>query len=237
MRCITFTLLTAACAHTAAAQELIVNGGFESSFAGWTTADQVGSDGSFTLQTGSASPVNAFPVPLPPGGLTAAMTDQQAGGSHILYQDIVIPSGITAASLAFSLYLNNGAGTYFTPSFLDWAATSPTGSQVLNQQARIDFISPTANPFSTAPADVLLNLFQTSTSTPATLGYTTMTTDVTAFLQARAGQTVRLRFAEVDNVNFFNMGVDNVSLTIPSPTAAGLLGTGALLLTRRRRTH
>lgn len=238
MRTIIIALAAAACTATGAlAQELIVNGGFESSFTGWTTADQLGSDGSFTLQTGAASPVNAFPVPLPPGGLTAAMTDQQAGGSHVLYQDIFIPSGITAASLSFSLYLNNGAGTYFTPSFLDWAATSPTGSQVLNQQARIDFIAQSASPFSTAPGDVLLNLFQTSTSTPATLGYTTMTTDVTAFLQARAGQTVRLRFAEADNVNFFNMGVDNVSLAIPSPTAAGLLGASTLLLARRRRAR
>ena len=93
MRTTLIALAAAACtAPGALAQELIANGGFESSFTGWTAADQLGSDGSFTLQTGAASPVNAFPVPLPPGGLTAAMTDQQAGGSHVHSPDILIPS-------------------------------------------------------------------------------------------------------------------------------------------------
>ncbi len=221
-------------AHLASAQELVSNGSFETGFGSWTRADQLGSDGTFSLQTGASSPVNAFPVPTPPHGVRAAMTDSQAGGSHVLYQDIVIPSSVTAASLSFSLFLNNGAGTYFTPSNLDWAATSTTGSQVLNQQARVDFISTTANTFSTLAADVLLNVFQTGASTPPTLGYTTMATDITTFLQARAGQTIRLRFAETDNVNFFNMGVDNVSVAVPAPGAAVLLCTVALVPRRRR---
>jgi hypothetical protein len=36
------------------------------------------------------------------------------------------------------------------------------------------------------------------------------------------GQTVRLRFAETDNVNFFNFGVDNVTVNIPAPSALAL---------------
>ena len=62
-----------ACAVTAAqpraqAQELISNGGFESGFSGWTRADQTGSTGTFTAQTGTTSPVNGFTVPAPPQG-------------------------------------------------------------------------------------------------------------------------------------------------------------------------
>ena len=98
----------------------------------------------------------------------------------------------------------------------------------------MDFINPAASLFSTAPTDVLLNVFQTGPSTPAVLGYTTISADITSFLQARAGQTVRLRFAEVDNVNFFNMGVDNVSVAIPAPGTGLVIGLGAFM-TRRRR--
>ena len=48
---------------------LIVNGGFESGFSGWTRVDQVGSEGTFSLQTGMSSPLNGFAVPAPPEGL------------------------------------------------------------------------------------------------------------------------------------------------------------------------
>ena len=61
--------------------------------------------------------------------------------------------------------------------------------------------------------------------------------DITALLQAHAGETLRLRFAETDNVNFFNFGVDAVSInTVPSPSAAivGFLGFAATAGRRRR---
>jgi len=64
--------------------------------------------------------------------------------------------------------------------------------------------------------------------------------DVTALLQANQGQTLRLRFAEVDNVAPFNLGVDNVNFTaaaIPWPSSwimvfGSLLGVAFI---RRRR--
>ncbi|MFO0831263.1 MAG: hypothetical protein U0637_05390 [Phycisphaerales bacterium] len=232
------TLVPFAClalfSSAAAAQELVSNGSFESGLSGWTLVNQVGSDGAFSLQSGAVSPVNGFPVPVPPAGVRAAMTDAQGPGSHVLYQDITIPSGITSASLSFSMYLNNAATSYFTPAHLDFAATSTTGSQVLNQQARVDFLAATADPFSTGVSDVLFSVFQTGASTPPVTGYAALSTDVTAFLQARAGQTVRLRFAEVDNVNFFNFGVDSVSLTVPAPATLPLVGLGILARRRRR---
>ena len=57
------------------AASLIVNGGFESGFAGWTVADQIGSDGTFFIQSGTLSPVTMFPVPPPPQGTQAAITN------------------------------------------------------------------------------------------------------------------------------------------------------------------
>jgi len=212
----------------------LTNGGFELGLTGWNTADQVGSDGSFLSQTGLLSPLNAFAVPAPPEGTQAAMTDSGAGGAHVLYQDFVVPVGVTLATIDFSLYLNNGAGTYFNPAFLDWARTSPQGGTNLNQQARVDIMTTSGDVFSVAAADVLLNLFQTGAATPAVTGYNPLSFDFTALAQAHAGETLRLRFAETDNVNFFNMGVDNVVLVIPAPSTL-IVSMGAPLLVFRRR--
>jgi len=214
---------------------LIANGGFEAGFSSWTRANQLGSEGTFALQTGTLSPVNGFAVPAPPGGITAAMTDAGGPGSHVLYQDFVVPNSIVGAYLVnFALFINNnnGAGAFFTPASLDFATPA------LNQQARVDIIKTTANPFSVAAADILQNLYQTAPGNPLISGYNNSLVDVTALLLANQGQTLRLRFAEVDNVAPFNLGVDNVDINqaVPEPstwimTLGALLGVGLL---RRR---
>ena len=106
-----------------------------------------------------------------------------------------------------------------------------------NQQARVDILLAGTDPFSVAGANVLLNVFQTNPGDPLVSGYTTYTANLSSLLAAHTGQTLRLRFAETDNVNFFQLGVDKVSLTVPEPTSILLLGTGfgGLLLTARRR--
>lgn len=229
-------LLACALAAQVQAQPLISNGGFESGLTGWTTADQVGSNGTYALQSGTLSPMNGFTVPAPPEGLNAAMTDSAAGGSHVLYQDFVVPTVVTFASVEFSLYLNNAAGAYFNPGSLDWASTSTTGANNLNQQARVDILTTSADVFSVSAADVLQNLFQTIAQSPPISGYDPFLIDITALLQAHAGQTLRLRFAETDNVNFFNFGVDDVNLiAIPAPST-WIVALGVLAgATRRRR--
>src|ERR1043165_8760104 len=83
---------------------LVVNGAFEqngglatSIFTGWTVFNQVGSSGSWYAQMGTTpSPqmhgCTEVVDPEPPSGF-AAMTTQSKPGSHILYQDVAIPSG------------------------------------------------------------------------------------------------------------------------------------------------
>ena len=97
----------------------------------------------------------------------------------------------------------------------------------LNQRARVDLMTTTADPFSLDPADVLMNLFETKVGDPLVSGYNAYHVDVTSVLQQLAGQTVRLRFAEVDNVAPFNFGVDQVDIdAVPEPGTilAGLAG-------------
>jgi hypothetical protein len=214
---------------SAQAVPVLANGGFETGLGGWSRVDQLSSDGTFYLQSGTTSPVAGDPVPAPPQGINAAMTDQSAGGSHALYQDFTASAG--PATLSFSLYVGNRANAFYVPGHLDWAGAD------LNQQARVDILRSGADDFSIAAADVLLSLFSTQVGDPLVSGYTTYSFDVTSFLGAHAGETLRLRFVEVDNVAPFQFGVDDVRFDavtpVPEPETLVLLGTGLAALLGR----
>src|SRR5687768_1343209 len=109
------SVAAAAIAQPVAAAPLVINGGFELGFLGWTRVDAVGSDGTFLLQTGTTSPVSGLSVPPPPGGSTAAMTDAQGPGAHVLFQDFLVPATVSAATLMFDLFVGNRAIDFFTP--------------------------------------------------------------------------------------------------------------------------
>ena len=214
-------------AAAAAPPPLIINGSFEAAFAGWTRADQAGGDGSFLLQSGTTSPLNADAVPAPPQGSNAAMSDGFGPGSHALYQDFIAVIG--PATLRFDLFIGNRAERFATPDSLRFDLTNRIGAQTNNQQARVDIMSAGADPFSVAAADILLTLYDIDIGDPLVSGYTTISTDITALLAAHAGQTLRLRFAEVDNLAQFQMGVDNVgfaspAVEVPEPASLALFG-------------
>jgi len=208
------------------------NGGFESGLSGWTTLDQAGSDGTFFVQSGTDSPTGGSVVPAPPQGTSAAMSDAGAPGSHVLYQDFTASAG--NATLSFQLFIGNQADAFYTPPTLDFSTTE------LNQQARVDILMASADPFSVMAADILMTLYQTNIGDALIDGYFTVSQDISALLAAHSGETLRLRFAEVDNVFPFQMGVDNVrfeSNEIPEPALSLLLGIAlvALVATQARR--
>ena len=64
--------------------------------------------GTWWLQSGTTSPVNSFSVPSSPGPTHAAMTDSQGSGTHLMYQDFIVPTAISAATLSFERYQNIG---------------------------------------------------------------------------------------------------------------------------------
>jgi len=216
----------------------IVNGGFETGFSSWVRVDQLGSEGTFALQSGLASPVNADPVPAPPSGSTAAMTDGAGPGAHVLYQDFVATPG--SQTLSFDIFVGNRADRFATPASLDFALTSPNGAQTLNQQVRVDLLRTGADPFSVAAADILVSLYASQVGDPLVSGYRSFASDVGAVLGAHSGELLRLRFAETDNLAQLQLGVDNVAIAavsaIPEPASTALLAAGlAALLARRSR--
>ena len=178
----------------------IENGGFEANGgAGSTNLDAWGTynegSGGVFAQTGSESPISGFQVPVPPEGDFAAMADQTGPGLHILYQDVQVPAG---ATLGFDLYIGNRAEVFHSPPTL-----SP--SAFPNQQLRVDIMDPGA-PLDDVGAGVLANVYQTAPGDPPESGYSRVVADLSAF----EGQTVRIRFAQVDTEFFFQGGIDNV---------------------------
>jgi hypothetical protein len=227
--------LTAVPAHAAS---LLLNGGFEAGFANWTIDNlfPAAGDGRFYLQSGTMSPQSLVTVPPPPEGTFAAMTDQAAPGTHVLYQDFVVPTGTLTGSLSFQYFVNNGGDDFHIPNTLDWSTPA------LNQRARVDILTSAAPIFSIAPADVLF-FSQTEPGDLLVEGYVTFLVDISAVLSANVGNTLRLRFSEVDNVGPFNLGVDAVSIVtnqqtptpIPEPASLVLVGSGVCAALRRRR--
>ncbi len=217
--------------------ELLVNGSFEDNggvgtniLDNWTVVNLNGGTsgnpgfGDWYAQTGNGSPINGFPVDPPTDGNFAAMTDTGGPGGHVLYQDFTVPNG--GGDLACDIYINNQAPDFSDGGNLDYET-------VPNQQARMDLMDPAA-PVDDVGAGVLANLFITNPGDPLVQSYQTIATS----LDPWAGQTIRLRFAEVDNQNFFNVGVDRCvavgeeideTPTVEIPTL-GMAGLAALIL-------
>jgi len=168
--------------------------------------------------------VNGNAVPPAPGGTRAAMSDGEGPGSHVLYQDFVASSG--ANTLSFDLFIGNRGDRFTTPATLDFSIAA------INQQVRVDIIKTTADLFSLTAADILQTLYTSEVGDPLVSGYRTINVDVSGLLAANDGQTLRLRFAEVDNLAPLQLGVDNVGFgQVPEP--ATLLLAGAALLALR----
>ncbi len=199
-----------------AGAELVTNGGFETGdFTGWHLQEQSGGAGTWSVYSGTVSPLSAHPIPAPPQGTFAAISDQNDVASSILYQDIALPPGTTDKLSMYAYY--TGYTTMDSPPSLDDNVSG-------NQQFRIDVMRPSAPLTSVAPSDILKTVFATQTGGAESMAPTVVTADLSAF----AGQTVRLRIAQVDNSDYLNAGVDAVSVTA-SPTAATQAATAASL--------
>jgi hypothetical protein len=219
MRTLLAMLTVASVAHA----QPLSNGSFETGdLHGWSTfeANTVG-EGTFrAVVGGSVLPLSGATAPLASDGDTLAISDMSAAGLRVLYQDIAIPS---AATLRFDLWWRNTAGFWVNP---DNMFPEPFA----NQHARIDLIALDAQLNSTDPEDIVRSLVLLDEGPAESDGWQSLSFD----LSELAGQTLRLRIAEVDNQAPLYIGVDNFAL-VPSPGAATMVLLAFASATRRRR--
>ncbi len=236
---LTFVSLCFGSATMTRADELIINGGFETgTFSGWTVVRQPGSNniGNFYVRSGNTTQTGQ-PTVGPASGTFHAVSSQGGPGAYSLLQTFVVSPGSSSVVLSFALFTNNYAGQIsVNPAGLNFNAFP-------NQHARVDILSAGASPFDTG-AGVLRNFFLGGNTTPGPNPYVNFSFDITNLVGS--GGTFQLRFAEVDNQSFFHLGVDNVSINatsaapIPEPTTMILLGTGlvgVVAKARRRRQN
>jgi hypothetical protein len=206
----------------AARAATVANPGFElGTLSGWTVSDTYAT-GTWFAYSGTDSPwelahpftpvepgekVALRQVPPPPEGQFAALSDQEGPGTHILYQDLALEAGATH-TLAMTVYYRSlGPIAVPAPDSLDSGPPDTPSAEIIpNQQYRVEVIRPAAPIDTVNPADILATVFRTNPGDPNEHGPLRVTADLSAF----AGQTVRLRLAEVDNTGQLNAGVDSV---------------------------
>lgn len=222
-------------APSAGAQELLTNGGFESGLAGWTRQVWAGSNGDLRAVGAGPGFSSGLAQVGPRTGASYALTDQSGPGAYSLLQSFTLSATPTAATLQFALSVTS----YATPTAAGTDFNPMAGSA--RQFARVDlFAGALADGFSSAAP---LQSFYTGPASAATgpAPWQSFSFDLTALLAAPG--TYTLRFVEVDNQGFFNLGVDDVSLmatgvsTVPEPATVVLVGAGLAVagLARRRR--
>lgn len=202
----------------AASAELVVNGGFEanggtgtSTFSNWTVVREnanPGAEGNFFAQTGTRSPTAKLTVMGAPGGSFTAMADQTGPGRTAIYQDISVPS-TGQMWLSLRLFVLNQSDDFAGGASLDF-------NVVPNQHARVDVMNPAAALFDTG-IGVLTTAYITQPGDAQLGSYFPVSINLKSF----AGQTVRIRVSEVDNLHGLVVGVDQVSATyVPVNTCA-----------------
>jgi hypothetical protein len=182
---------------------VIKNGGFErGTLANW---QRTGESQGWSAVRGTSAPISNNAIPAAPVGNWQGVVDQTGPGSHVLYRDITLPDEQFLLSL--TVWYRNHAGEFHTPRRLTVGTNE-------NQQMRIDLVDPGAPIRSMEAGDILANVMRTRVGDPSRMRPGEVLADLTPYV----GQTIRLRIAEVDNLNFFNVGIDAVHLVaVPCP--------------------
>jgi hypothetical protein len=232
---LTFGLLSSACLAWGA--QLITNGGFETgNFAGWTVVNQAGTfpGHNFYVSGATSTPQSGSTTVGPASGSFYAVTDGLGPGTSALLQSFTVSGPVSSVILSFSLFVNSYGGDFVNPIGLDF-----TGGA--NQYGRVDILRAGASAFDTG-SGVLATYYLGDDPGANPHAYTSDSFNITSLVGG--GGTFQLRFAEVDNQNTLNMGVDNASIVttiggVPEPSTVILAALGlagfSLVIRRGRR--
>lgn len=235
-------LLLGAASVNASAAEVIQNGGFESfgsdvyDITGWSVAEN-NLLGGVLVEAGTVSSVTGNTTVGASSGNYYGLLDNYGSADLALYQAFTL-GAVTSAVLSFDMFVNNQSGfTVVNNSGLDYTSG---GSDLDNQHARVDLLAASADPFSTAPGDVL-QTFYIGGGSNSVNGYSAYSFDLTT--QLAAGGSYVLRFANVANIDTMQLGVDNVSLNAVAAVPEAetylmmLAGLGLIGAVRLRQTQ
>jgi hypothetical protein len=158
--------------------------------------------GSWRINDGAFVPPGPMPQAFPPlsGAYDAVCFQVGAGTKRLTSSPIVVPDNVSAASLSWLDSIRNF-------DFLGRFEDPGQEFRVLLLDADFSLIGEID---STNPGDA-----------PFQFGPNARQFDITAVLQALVGQTVYLRFEVQDNLFFFNVSIDDVSLLVDDGSGGG----------------
>jgi hypothetical protein len=216
--------------HPATAAELLTNGGFETgNFTGWTVVQRGASNNNWFVVDAPQGPVSFNPTAGPASGSWYAVTDQTGPGAQVLSQSFSVPIGVRSLVVSFSLFANDwsGSGPVFGPGLDHSRFLEEGGGLVSNQHARVDLMAAVPDPFDVDAGVMATGYLGVDAGLPPH-GWQRYTFDIMPYVLP--GGAYVLRFAEVDNLGHFNMGVDDVSITatVPEPATWASMLVGGL---------
>jgi hypothetical protein len=236
--------------NAANADELIINGGFETvgvdvyDVQGWSVVE-AGSLGSVLLENDGITNTSGRNTVGVASGVNYALLDAFSLSNQALLQTFNTAAA-SSATLSFSMFANNqsAAGTAINSAGLDYTTG---GLFEPNQHVRVDLLKGTfasANVFSTNAADIAQTFYLGGSNGSSMIGgdaanpYINYSFDISSLLAS--GGTYTLRFASVANEGQLQLGIDNVSLLVtPVPEADTyamlLAGLGLMGFVLRRR--
>lgn len=213
------SLVAFAAAASFAAKPNPSNGGFEAGFKGWQHKSPEHSgdwiiykkgDSPGTLRSRGMGPGLADYYD-PPRGKRAAVTEQSGPGVRFLHRRLKLKAHSKIKLKLFAFY-QNYAGSFATPHTFDsgvgMVPPRGGGGGSANQQFRIDVMRPAAPLDSLKGRDVLVRVFRTDVGDKNRRKPFRLKVDLSKY----AGDRVRLRMAEVDNLGNFAAGVDAIKL-------------------------
>lgn len=208
---------------SARADQLIVNGGFESgTLAGWTAASS-NNDGGFTVTSAPYTPDSYNATVGAADGTYYAVSDDYNGyETQTLTQSFTTPSSFSSAVLSFDMFVNDVYGAAY--------GSGGPGGEVSLLTSTGTLITILNGPIDT---------YESSIGTPN--NYVSYDEDIASLLSADT--TYELQFSSTDTEGPLNVGIDDVSLVtsspVPEPATFPLLAAGGALVfwMARRKTN